>query len=61
MGELTFDRLIEGPSPVFFFKQKMKEENQFTDWLIELANRGFGLSTDTFLKVLRQGSKKYTN
>ena len=39
----------------------MKEENQFTDWLIELANRGFGLSTDTFRKVLRQGSKKYTN
>ena len=26
----------------------------FTDWLIQLANRGFGLSTDAFLKSLKK-------
>ena len=57
---VTFDRWIEVPSPVFF-KQKMKKKNWFADGIIELANRGFGLSTDAFLKsVPRQESKNYT-
>ena len=47
----------------FFFNKKMKK-NRFADWLIELANRGFGLSTDSFLMISeqfpRQGSKNYT-
>ena len=33
----------------------MKEKKiQFADWLIELANRGFGLSTDAFLKSVKK-------
>ena len=33
----------------------MKENKiQFADWLIELANRGFGLSTDAFLKSVKK-------
>ena len=39
---------------VFFFKQKMKKKIQFADWLIELANRGFGLSADAFLKSVKK-------
>ena len=35
---------------LFFFDKKLKKKIQFADWLIELANRGFGLSTDAFLK-----------
>ena len=32
-----------------FFKIKNEEKKSFADWLIELANRGFGMSTDAFL------------
>ena len=28
----------------------MKKKKSFADWLIELANRGLGMSTDVFLK-----------
>ena len=34
-------------------KNKNKKK-QFADWLIELANRGFGLSTDAFLKSVKK-------
>ena len=37
-----------------FFKQKMKRKIQLADWLIELANRGFGLSADAFLKSVEK-------
>ena len=40
----------KGPSPVL----TKAEENQFADWLIELANRGFGLSKDGFLKAVKK-------
>ena len=59
---VTFDRQIEVPSPSFFFKIKNEEKKSFTDWLIELANRRFGMSTDTLLKSVKkflQGSKNY--
>ena len=45
---VIFDRRIEVPSPSFF-SIKNEEEKSFADWLIELANRGFGMSTDAFL------------
>ena len=51
---VTFDRRIEVPSSSFFFKIKNKEKNSFADWLIELANRGFGMSTDAFLKSVKK-------
>ena len=51
---VTFDRQIEVPSPVSFFKEKTKEKNLFADRLIELANRGFGSSTDAFLKSVKE-------
>ena len=40
----------KGPSSVL----TKAEENQFADWLIELANRGFGLSRDGFLKAVKK-------
>ena len=51
---VTFDRQIEVPSSVFFLKVKMKEKNLFAERLIELANRGFGLSMDAFLKSVKE-------
>ena len=48
-GSVNFDRR-KGPSPVL----TKAEENQFADWLIELANRGFGLSKDGFLKAVKK-------
>ena len=51
---VTFDRRIEVPSPSFFFKTKNEEKKSFADWLIELANRGFGMSTDAFLKSVEK-------
>ena len=51
---VTFDRQIEVPSPSFFFKIKNEEKKSFADWLIELANRRFGMSTDAFLKSLKK-------
>ena len=45
-GSVNFDR----PKGTFIVLTKA-EENQFADWLIELANRGFGLSKDGFLKA----------
>ena len=50
---VTFDRRIEVPSPSFFFK-KMKKKKSFADRLIQLANRGFGMSTDAFLKSVKK-------
>ena len=40
----------KGPSSVL----TKAEENQFADWLIELANRGFGLSRDGFLEAVKK-------
>ena len=48
---VTFDRRIEVPSPSFlFFLIKNLEKKSFVDWLIELANLGFGMSKDASLK-----------
>ena len=38
----------------FFFLIKNEEKNSFADWVIELANRGFGMSTDAFLKSVKK-------
>ena len=38
----------------FFFKIKKEGKNTFADWLIELANRGFGMSTNAFLKSVKK-------
>ena len=51
---VTFDRRIEVPSPSFFFKTKNEEKKSFADWLIELANQGFGMSTDAFLNSVKK-------
>ena len=52
---VTFDRRIEVPSPSFFFLLiKNEEKKSFADWLIEHANRGFGVSTDAFLKSVKK-------
>ena len=40
--------------PQAFFKIKNEEKKSFADWLIELANRGFGMSTDAFLKSVKK-------
>ena len=37
-----------------FFLTKNEKKIQFADWLIELANRGFGLSWDAFLKSVKK-------
>ena len=50
---VAFDRRIEVPSPSFFLN-KNEEKQSFADWLIELANRGFGMSTDAFLKSVKK-------
>ena len=39
--------------PQAFFKIKNEEKKSFADWLIELANRGFGMSADVFLKSVK--------
>ena len=46
-GRVTFDGQIEVPFPSFFFLHKNEEKQSFADWLIELANRGFGMSTES--------------
>ena len=46
-ARVTFDRQVEVPSPSFFFFNKNEEKQSFADWLIELANRGFGMSTES--------------
>ena len=51
---VTFDRRSEVPSQAFFFKTKNEEKKSFADWLIELANRGFRMSTDVFLKSVKK-------
>ena len=51
---VTFDRRIEVPSPSIFFKIKNEEKKSFTNWLIELANRGFDMSADAFLKSVKK-------
>ena len=38
----------------FFFKTKNEDKKSFADWLIELANRGFRMSTDVFLKSVKK-------
>ena len=40
--------------PQDFFFKKMKKKRSFADRLIELANRGFGMSTDAFLKSVKK-------
>ena len=40
--------------PQAFFKIKNEEKKSFADWLIELANCGFGMSTDAFLKSAKK-------
>ena len=48
-GRVIFDRrkdLLPGLTK--------NEENQMADWLIELANRGFGLSKDALLKAVEK-------
>ena len=37
-----------------FFKIKNEGRKSFADWLIELANCGFGMSTDAFLKSVKK-------
>ena len=54
---VTFDRRIEVPSPSFL-KIKNEEKRSFADWQIELANRGFGMSTDAFLKSVKKSLDK---
>ena len=51
---VTFDRRVEVPSPSVFFKIKNEERKSLADWLIELANCGFGMSTDAFLKSVKK-------
>ena len=40
--------------PKVYFKIKNEEKKSFADLLIELANRGFGMSTDAFLKSVKK-------
>ena len=40
--------------PQDFFKIKNEERNSFGDWLIELSNCGFGMSTDAFLESVKK-------
>ena len=52
---VTFDHRVEVPSlSFFFFKKKNEERKSFADWKIELANCGFGMSTDAFLKSVKK-------
>ena len=39
---------------MLFFFNKNEEKKSFADWLIELPNRGFGMSTDAFLKSVKK-------
>ena len=50
---VTFDCRIEVPSPSFF-KIKSEETKSFADWQTELANHGFGMSTDALLKSVKK-------
>ena len=38
-----------GPPPIL----TMQEENQFTDWLIVMANQGFGVSKESLLNTVK--------
>ena len=38
-----------GPPPIL----TKQEENQFTDWLIVMANRGFGVSKESLLNTVK--------
>ena len=40
--------------PQTFFLIKNEEKKCFADWLIELAKRGFGMSTNAFLKSVKK-------
>ena len=51
---VTFDRRVEVPSPSFFFQIKNEERKLLANRLIELANCGFGMSTDAFLKSVKK-------
>ena len=51
---VTFDRQIEVHSPSFLYLIKNEEKKSFAEWLIELANGGFGMSTDAFLKSVKK-------
>ena len=51
---VTFNHRIEVPSPSVFFLIKNEEKMSFADRLIEIANRGFSMSTDAFLKSVKK-------
>ena len=52
---VTFDHRIDrGPFPKLLFLIKSEGKKLFTDWLIELAKRGFGMSEDAFLKSVKK-------
>ena len=51
---VTFNHSVEVPSPSVFFKIKNEEKKSFADRLIEIANRGFSMSTDAFLKSVKK-------
>ena len=51
---VTFDRRIEVPPTSFFPLIKNEGKKSFADWLIGLANCGFGMSTDAFLKSVKK-------
>ena len=40
--------------PQAFLSIKNEERKSFADWLIKLANCGFGMSTDVFLKLVKK-------
>ena len=48
-GRIEIERRC-GPLPVL----TSQEENQFADWLIELANRGFGVSKDSLFQAVKK-------
>ena len=52
--EITFWPSGWGPFPNLFFKIKNEERRSFADWLIELTNCGFGMTTDAFLKSVKK-------
>ena len=55
-SRVTFDRPWSHRSlpQAFFFLIKNEEKKSFADLLIELANRGLGMSTDVFLKSVKK-------
>ena len=42
------------PQTFFFLIKNLEKKKSFADWLIELANLGFGMSKDAFLKSVKK-------